>query len=162
MEAKAHQAKAVGRDLPISTKQSIEICNMIRGRELQKSKEMLLQTIKLKKAIPFKRFNQDTGHKRNIGPGRYPQRACRYIYNLLESVEINAQNKGLDTGELKINSIIPNKASTPMHSGRLQRRKMRRTHIEIIVEEKSKIQKDTKTAEEKPKIQKDTKTENKG
>lgn len=129
-------ALASGKDLPISTKHSIEICNFIRGRSLEKSKKMLTDAIEEKRAIPFKRFNKDRGHKRTMAAGRFPKKACGYIMKLLNLAEANARNKGLDTSALYIKSIIANKGSRPWHPGRSIRRKMKRTHISIAVKEK--------------------------
>lgn len=131
-----NQAKIVGKDLSISTKQSIEIANFIRGKNIQKAKNELQKVIEKKLAIPFTRFNRDMGHKKgNIAAGRYPQNAAKEFLNLLKGVEANAQNKGLSTSNLVIATIIPNKASRPWHYGRRRRIKMKRTHIEIIAEE---------------------------
>jgi large subunit ribosomal protein L22 len=131
-----NQAKISGKDLSISTKQSIEIANFIRGKNIQKAKNELQKVIEKKLAIPFKRFNRDMGHKKgNIAAGRYPQNAAKEFLNLLNGLEANAQNKGLSTNNLIIKTIIPNKASRPWHYGRRRRIKMKRTHIEIIAEE---------------------------
>jgi len=136
-----NQAKIVGKDLSISTKQSIEIANFIRGKNIEKAKNELKKVIEKKLAIPFKRYNRDMGHKKgNIAAGRYPQNAAKEFLNLLNGLEANAQNKGLSTN-LIIKTIIPNKASRPWHYGRRRRIKMKRTHIEIIAEE---IKKETK------------------
>ena len=130
-------AKVMGKDLPISTKQSVEICKFIRHKDLQKVKQILNDVILMKRAIPFTRFNKDTGHRiGKIAAGRFPQKAAGHILKLINSLEANAQNKGLNTDSLYIKTIIANKASTPWHYGRLRRRKMKRTHIEIIAEEK--------------------------
>ena len=131
-----NQAKISGKDLSISTKQSIEIANFIRGKNIQKAKNELQKVIEKKLAIPFKRFNRDMGQKKgNIAAGRYPQNAAKEFLNLLNGLEANAQNKGLSTNNLIIKTIIPNKASRPWHYGRRRRIKMKRTHIEIIAEE---------------------------
>ena len=130
-------AKASGMSLPISTKQSIEICNFIRNKTLEKAKAILERVLEKKEAIPFKRFGSDTGHKRGaIGAGRYPQKTAKEILKVLDSVEANAQAKGLNSNDLKIIQLIANKASTPWRFGRKRRRKTKRTHIEIIVKSK--------------------------
>ncbi len=131
-----HTARINGKSLPISTKQSIEICNFIRGKNLEKARGLLREVIKHKIAIPYKRFSGDVGHKKGkIAAGRYPENACKAILELLGGVEANAQFKGLNTSNLVISYICPNKASRPWHYGRQRRRKMKRTHIDIIVKE---------------------------
>jgi len=130
-------AKAIGKDLPISTKQSVEISNYIRGKSLKKSKDILQKVIEENKAIPFRRFNKDMGHKKgNIAAGRFPIKSCTNILKILSSAEHNAINIGLNNNNLFIKNIIANKASRPFHTGRKIRRKMKRTHIEIILEER--------------------------
>ena len=125
-----------GRDLSISTKHAVEICSFIRGKSVKKSKEMLSRVVEGKLAVPFTRFNRDMGHKKgNIAAGRYPVKAAKEIINLLNSLEANAQNKGLNTESIYIRQIIANQASRPWHFGRIRRRKMKRTHIKILAEE---------------------------
>lgn len=148
-------AKVAGISLPISTKHSIEICNFIRNKNLSKARDLLKEVIELKKTIPFKRFTGDVGHKKGkIGPGRYPKKASIEIIKLLNTAEANAQFKGLNTSNLVIKHICANKASTPWRYGRQRRRKMKRTHVEIIVEEKaSKERKKKETKEVKKEAQ---------
>lgn len=133
---KEHMARVIGRALPISTKQCIEICNFIRYKDLGKVKDTLNKITEKKVAVPFKRF-RGIGHKRKIGPGRFPIKASKEILKLSESVEANAQFKGLDTSSLFIKHIKADKASKTWHYGR-KRRKMKRTTVEIIVEERKK------------------------
>ncbi len=138
LDVEENVAKAVGVALPISTKQSIEICNFIRRKPLAKAKQRLIEVINKKMAVPFKRFNDNVGHKRGkIAAGRYPEKSCGEILKLLESVEANAQFKGLNTSNLVITHICAQKAARPWHYGRQRRRKMKRTNVEVIVEEKA-------------------------
>ena len=131
-------ARAVARDLPVSRKQSVEICNFIRNRELNKAKNILLSVIEKKRAIPYRRYNMDLGHKKKIGPGSYPIKATSQILKLIENVESNAQFKGLNTANLYIRHIIVNQGGKVWHYGRKTRRRMKRAHIEIVVGEKTK------------------------
>lgn len=131
-------ARANGKDMAISTKQSIEICNYIRGDRLANAKRKLLDAINEKIAVPFKIFTKDMGHKRNIAAGKYPRNACTNILKIIESAEANAKNIGLDTNNLVIKNIIANKAARPYRYGRRRRIKMKRTHIEVILSEAKK------------------------
>ncbi len=134
---KENMAKVVGRALPISTKFAVEICSFIRHKNLSDAKKILQEVIELKRAIPFRRYKRDLSHKKEVGPGRYPKKASKEVLKLIESVEANAQFKGLNTSNLEIVHICAHKASRPWHYGRKRGRRMKRTHIEIIVEEKS-------------------------
>jgi len=163
-----HSAVARARNMPISTKQVIEISNFIRGKTVKRSKVLLQGVVDKKVAVPFKRFNMDTGHRRGrIAAGRFPQKSAKHVLQLLNTLEANASNKGLDGDALYIKAIIPNRASRPQHFGRFLRRRMKRTHLEIIGEElvekeaKETQKKDQpKAKKEEPKKQ-DEKTENK-
>ena len=137
-------ARVVGRSLPISTKFSIEVCAFIRNKKTSEAKKLLSQVITGKKAIPFKRFNKDLSHKPKIGPGRYPIKVIEEVIDLLDSVEANAQFKGLNTANLQITHINAHLASRPWHYGRQRRRKSKRTHIEVVVQEKRENKKEKK------------------
>jgi ribosomal protein L22 len=62
--AKESMAKARGISLGISSKQSMEVCSFIRGKKLAAAKRMLEDVIAMKRAVPFKRFNHNIGHRR--------------------------------------------------------------------------------------------------
>ena len=144
-------AKAYGRDLSISTKKSVEICNNIRGKKLKKAGQILEKTITKERPIVMKRYIRDTAHKKGIAAGKYPIKAATSILKILKNAESNAQNKGLSTKDMIVYHIAAHRAATPWHFGRQRRRKMKRTHIEIVLLEK-KISKETakkSTKEEK-------------
>lgn len=139
-------ARALGVDLPISTKVSIEICNKIRNMKLERAITDLEKVTEKKMPIKFTRFNGDTGHKPGIGPGKYPIKACKEIIKMLKSVQSNAGSKGLDVNSLFIKHVCAQKASKTLHYGRRYGREMKRTHIEVVVAErvekkKEKVQK---------------------
>ncbi len=144
-----HRARAVGLLMPISTKQSIEICRVIRGKNIQNAKKILNESKDMKKPIPYTRFTEGAGHKHGIGPGKYPVKACREILNLVNLVEANAQHKGLDTSSLEIIHICAKKGPKSWHYGRQSRIAMKRTHVEIIVEEKEIKKKEVKKEQSK-------------
>lgn len=129
-------ARAIGMALPISLKQSVEICRFIENKNVNDAKEILQNVIDKKVAIPFKRYNFDLGHKKKIGPARYPGKASSEIIKLIESVEANAQFKGINTSNLVIAHVSAHKSGKSWHYGRQSRRKMKRTNIEIVVEGK--------------------------
>lgn len=138
---KEHMARAMGTNLPISFKQSIVVCDFIRGKTVTVAKELLKKVIDKKMVIPFRRFNSDRGHKRgNIAAGRYPIKVSNEFVKLLEGVEANAQFKGLNTSNLIIKHLCAQQSSKAWHYGRKRRRQMKRTNIEIIVQEKAKKQ----------------------
>ena len=132
---KDHEAIALGKDLPISSKQSIEICKYLRGKKVSAAKKILADVAALKKAVPYTRFHGDMGHKPGIGPGRYPGKASLAILQVLTNAEANAQNKGLDAEQLHVVHLMAQEASRPWRYGRQRRIKAKRTHIEVVVAE---------------------------
>ena len=133
---KENMAKALVKDAEISAKASQEIASFIRGKTTEKAKSILNRVLEMKQAIPFRKYTDGVGHRAgaNIGPGRFPQKAAKEFLKLIEAAEANAQAKGLST-DLKIVSLIANKGSNQFHYGRQSRRKYKRTHLEIVVEE---------------------------
>ncbi len=128
-------ARAIGVALPISFKQSVEICRFIKYRNINDAKVILHKVVEKRIPVPFRRYNMDLGHKKKIGPGRYPKNASKEIIKLIESAEANAQFKGINTSNLIITHISAHNAGKAWHYGRKSRRRMKRTNIEIVVEE---------------------------
>jgi len=129
---KENMARVQGTALPISTKQSVEICNFIKNKNVAKAKQLLLGVI----------------DKTGIGPGRYPEKASEHFIQMIESVEANAQFKGLNTSNLVIVHASAHLAGKSWHYGRKSRRKMKRTNLEIVVEEKKAVEKVIKPKKE--------------
>ncbi|MEK6943146.1 MAG: 50S ribosomal protein L22 [Nanoarchaeota archaeon] len=130
-----NMSRAYGALLPISFKQSVEICAHIKNRKIAAVKKILEGAMAEKVAIPFNRYNWDLGHKPGIGPGRYPAKASKFILQIVEAAEANAQFKGLNTSNLVVVHATSNKGGRSMHFGRKSRRVMKRTNIEIVLEE---------------------------
>ncbi len=130
-------AKAMVMAAPISTKQAVEVCHSLRGKRLPRAMAILEDVISLKKAIPFYRYIHNVGHRAGIGTGRFPVKASEHILALLKDVNSNAQEKGFSTADLVVSHISAKKASRPWHPGRHVRRKMKRTHVEVIVEQRA-------------------------
>ena len=139
-----NMARAVGVALPISYKHSFEVCNYIRNRTLQRAKKMLQDVIEMKKAVPYRKFDFDLAHKKETGPGRYPVKTVSEILSILESAEANAQFKGLNTSNLKIIHISSHNAGKSWRYGRHSRRKAKKTHVEIVLQESKSQAKDSK------------------
>ncbi len=131
-----HMARTIGVSLPISFKQSVEICRFIKNKNVNYAKKILQKVIDKELPVPFTRYNWDLGHKKKIGPARYPKKASEEFIKLIENVEANAQFKGLNTSNLFIAHTSAHKSGKVWHYGRKTRRKMKRTNIEIVVEER--------------------------
>ncbi len=145
-----NMARAMLLAAPVSFKHSVEICRYIKNSSIKDAKQKLQNVIDHKKAVPFRKFDFDLSHKKGTGPGRFPEKASKAFIGLIDSVESNAQFKGLNTSNLIIAHISAHKAGKAWHYGRQSRRAMKRTNIELVVEEK----KDAKKEENnKPKKQ---------
>jgi len=145
----------------VSTKHCVEIANALRGKKVDRAKTILDDAINLKKAIPYLRFKKGVGHKKGIGPGRYPVKASTEVLVALNTCEANALSKGLNTDGLKIIHISAHMASRPWHYGRARRRKMKRTNIEIVLEESVKSKTESKVQKKDEAVKKAEKSETK-
>lgn len=145
-------AKACMTSQSISTKVSVETAKWLKGRTTKKALA-LLEGIKAKTvAVPFTRFNWDVGHKTGIGPGRYPQKVAEGFTKLIKAVEANAENKGLDTDNLVIVSLLAQRGTKTYRYGRIRGRKAKVTHIEVVAEVQEPKAKKAKPAKKVAKV----------
>jgi len=138
-------AIASGRDLNISWKEAVEVCKVIRGMKLSDAKKLLEDVIALKQPIPYRRYHGKIPHHRGLErwkwpAGRYPVKVAKEILKVLNNVENNAENKGLDVERLKIIHAAAHKGPiikkyTPRAFGRATAWFRRLTHVEIAVME---------------------------
>jgi len=137
-------AKAKANELNMSPKHSIEIATFIRHQRVNDAIAYLNEVVKLKKAIPFRRFNRNVAHKRglpgNWDAGRYPVKASKAYIRVLESVKKNAEYNGLDAENLEIIHATANrgraqKAFFPRAMGRATPKVRESVNLEVIVRE---------------------------
>ncbi|NVM35138.1 MAG: 50S ribosomal protein L22 [Candidatus Lokiarchaeota archaeon] len=119
-------AKASGRDIRIKPKHAREICAVLKGMKVEQAKVFLEKVISLKQSVPFRRHKKKVAHRNDLNQfkwyaGRFPQKAAARIYEILTSVESNAEYKGLD---IDLCRIIHSAA----HNGRIIKRYMPRAH----------------------------------
>ncbi|RLF05157.1 MAG: 50S ribosomal protein L22 [Thermoprotei archaeon] len=134
-------AIASGRDLRISYKAAVEVLKEIRGKKLDKAKQILEDIIEMRRAVPYRRFYGKVGHRRGMGPGRYPVKAAKAILSVLENAEANAEFKGLDTTRLWVVHAaafqgMKLKKYIPRAFGRATPYFQQLVHIEIGLEER--------------------------
>ena len=137
-------ARAKANELNMSPKHSIEIATFIRHQRVNDAIEYLNEVVKLKKAIPFRRFNRNVAHKRglpgNWDAGRYPVKASKAYIRVLESVKKNAEYLGLDAENLEIIHASANrgraqKAFFPRAMGRATPKVRESVNVEVVVRE---------------------------
>lgn len=145
--------KSKSLSLPISTKHSVELARAIKGMKLNDAYAFLKDVIALKRAVAFRRYISDRGHKKGgIGPGRFPVKTAENFKKALKSAESNAAAKGLDTDSLFIYHIAADKAASRIRAGRHGGRSGKNTNLEIILMEKA-VER-TKTEKRKQKSEK--------
>ena len=146
VEDESKIAKAVAFDIPVSIKVMRETVAAIRGLKVSDAKKLLEDIIHLRQPIPFRRYKGKQSHKRGLADkykwpiGRYPVKAARYLLRLLNQVEANAENKGLNKDNLVIIHIAAHKGITlkrymPRAFGRATPKFRRTSHVEVIVKE---------------------------
>ncbi len=125
---KHNYAKATGVNMRISKKSSYVICDVIRGKPLNRVKRLL----------------EDLAAEKRSLRGKYYSKTVKQILLLLSSCEKNAEFKGMDMDRLFVHASA--------HKGshlRRRRRKgsfgtdMKSTNMEIMLIEKGKQPKDT-------------------
>ncbi|MEF8873219.1 MAG: 50S ribosomal protein L22 [Candidatus Thermoplasmatota archaeon] len=134
-------AKAYGREFQISPKESVEVCDMLRGKDVEKALNILDEVIEENKAVPYKKHNKKAAHQKGTGSGGYPKKVCGKVRSLIEECRANAENKGLDPDGLFIKHLAAHKASPvegfrPRAFGRSSPQNTQTTNLEIILEEK--------------------------
>ena len=139
-EAGVNVARARGVELPISPKKTYEVLNAIRGLPLARARAVLEDVTEVRRAIPFRRYNQETAHRRGIGPGRFPKKVARAVLQVLKNAEANAEYEGLDTDRLFVKVAASargriRKANMPRAHGRATAWHEQTTHVEIVLGE---------------------------
>jgi large subunit ribosomal protein L22 len=133
--------KAMGRDLNISFKHAIVICDKLRGMPITQAMNLLQGVVSLKQTIPFRRFNKGVGHKKGLGKdkiGKYPKKAANEILKVLKNLETNSEYKGLDPEKLKIIHIQAQKGISRRKrkpKGRYQIWETQFVNVQVIAEE---------------------------
>ncbi|MDP8002756.1 MAG: 50S ribosomal protein L22 [Caldisphaera sp.] len=137
-------AKAIIREVPVHPKVMVEVANSIYGMPLQKAKRYLNEVIAKREAIPFRSSHKKVSHKKGLSDrwgwpsGRYPVKAAKYMLKVLDNVENNAENKGLEVDKLVIFHIgigkgLTLKRAMPRAFGRADVIRKFRSNIEVMV-----------------------------
>jgi len=140
-ESGVNVARARGIEVPISPKKTYEVLNAIRGLPLDRARTVLEDAAALRRAIPFRRYNQETAHHIGVGPGRYATKVVKNILKILENAEENAEYEGMDTDRLFVKVAASargriRKASMPRAHGRATAWNEQTTNIEIVLAER--------------------------
>ena len=130
------------REKKISHKHARETATAIKGLTIEKARDYMLSVIAKERAIPFKRFKNQVGHRSDPGmmSGRYPEKTAGEFIKLLDNLESNAEYKGIDLDRLKIINATVHKGRlmkrfTPRAMGRASPKNNAFTHVELVAQE---------------------------
>ncbi len=130
------------REKDISHKHAREVANAIKGLSIERARDYLQSVVNMERAIPFKRFNNQVGHKSDPGmmAGRYPQKTAKEFIKVLDNLESNAEYKGMDLDRLKIINATVHKGVIvkrfiPRAMGRATPKNNVLTHVELVAQE---------------------------
>ncbi|BFI73324.1 hypothetical protein YN1_3110 [Nanoarchaeota archaeon] len=103
------------RNLPVSRKDSEEVGRFIKYLTIPLAKKYLEMVINYKIAVPLYKYHKKQAHHKNvmgkIPYGRYPIKVSKYFIKLLNSLESNAKNLGLDPNKIVIISVDASKGN---------------------------------------------------
>lgn len=134
-------AKASLREVDASPKWTREVCAAIKGMDLEDAKRLLEDVIAKRRMIPYRRYRKlRAHHSETKGPGGYPVKPARLLLKLLESLEANAEFKGLDTSRLRIVHAAVHRGRTiegyfPRAFGRASPHNRTLIHVEVVAEQ---------------------------
>ena len=130
------------REKQISHKHAREIAVSIKGMSIEKARDYLQSVRSMKRAVPFRRFKTQVGHKADPGmmAGRYPQKSANEFIKLLDNLESNAEYKGMDLDRLRIVNATVHKGVIikrfiPRAMGRATPKNNVLTHVELVAQE---------------------------
>ncbi|KAI4836283.1 hypothetical protein MKS88_004073 [Plasmodium brasilianum] len=138
-------AKGAGMDLRVHFKNTYETARAIRRMKLLEAKKYLNDVIEKKRCVPFRRYNGGVGRTNqakefNHTQGRWPAKSCKFLLNVLDNVQANAEARNLEVGKLKLIHIMVNRARqgrrrTFKAHGRINPFMSSPCHIQIIAKE---------------------------
>jgi large subunit ribosomal protein L22 len=143
---KTKHVRASIREKDISHKHAREIAVAIKGRSIEKARELLENVISRKEAIPYRRYNNEVAHRSNIRDGffagRFPKKAASEFLRILDNLESNAEYKGMDLDRLRIVSAAVHKRTKlkrfqPRAMGRSSPKFDTLVHVELVAQEAS-------------------------
>ena len=128
------------READMSPKEAREVCAAIKGLPLDRARAILNDVVELRRPIPFRRYRGKVGHKAGLQgyyAGRYPVKVAKAVLKLLDSLEANADYRGLDTSRLKLIHVAAYpgrrlRRYAPRAFGRASAKNKELVHIEVV------------------------------
>merc|ERR1719217_1830403 len=121
--------KARGDNLRVHYKNTRETAAALKGLSLKRAQQFLKDVLARKDAVPFRRHNGGVGRcaqakRHKTTQARWPEKSCRFLLDLLQNAESNADTQSVDADTLSIAHIQVQRAS-------LMRRRTYRAHGRI-------------------------------
>jgi large subunit ribosomal protein L22 len=143
LDVNERTARAIGGELRISPKWSVEICRELKGKKLEKAVQFLEEIKSMKRPLHLRRYKKGVAHKRMMKgyAGRFPVKAAQEILKVLHSAKANAEYQGLDPEKLYVMHICAKrgriiKKMFPRAFGRASPHNETTTNIEVILKER--------------------------
>ena len=122
---KKEETVAIGRNLHMSKKHGVYICDFIKNKKIDEAINCLEEVKKLKQAIPFK---GEIPHRKGKGmmSGRYPVKGAGLFIDILKGLKGNVIVNGMDLDKSAIYFASTSWASRPV---RRENRRAKRTNV---------------------------------
>ncbi len=139
VEPKDKIARVYFKNIPISTKHSMDLCRFIKNKNPNKAIWQLEQIMTQKMALPMRgEVPHRKGKSKNNPRGRYPIKSTKQFIKALKNLVANAKVKTMDVEKLNIYLAKADFASRPVRATRLGfgPKKFKRTHFVIEAKER--------------------------
>ena len=134
-------AKAMGSELHISPKNSRELGRAIKGMKTGAAKRYLEDVVSMKQAVPLKRHNDSTGHRKGpMAAGKYPVKVASEFLKVLKNATSNAEYKGLNPDNMYLSHVAAKRGRVihgmrPRARGRASPKNTETVYVEMIISE---------------------------
>ena len=134
-------------DLRAHYKNTYETARACKGLNLLKAIKYIEDVVAHKQIIPFRKYTGGPGRQamcKNVGHynGRWPEKSCKHVLNLLNNLKANALQQSLDPEKCFISHVVVQRAvsgrrRTYRAHGRISPYLSSNCHVEFHVTERS-------------------------
>lgn len=131
------------REVRMSGKDAMEVAAWIRGMKTTQARTKLGRVLEKRNFVPFRRHKKKVPHRADATgfySGRYPMKVASHFLKLIDTLEANAQDRGLDPDNLRIihaSAYVGRKIVryTPRAFGRTSPKIGPLVHVELVARE---------------------------